>query len=109
MLEMFRPTPEVEVKAYITSKAYRRTLREHNDLKGIYQSDYRRGHSTETALLKVLSDLSEAFDEGYMTPLSICLIYTSFQRNRSPNSAEAFRMLLWMQEKSLNLCKVVIH
>lgn len=29
-----------------------------------YQSAYRRGHSTETALLRITSDIFEAFDAG---------------------------------------------
>ena len=33
---------------------------EYTDLNAIYQSAYRRGHSTETALLKVHSDIAEA-------------------------------------------------
>jgi len=33
---------------------------EQNDLGDIYQSAYRRGHSTETALLKVHIDIAEA-------------------------------------------------
>jgi len=37
---------------------------EHNDLNDIYQSAYRRGHSTETVLLKVYRDIAEALDEG---------------------------------------------
>ena len=42
---------------------------EHNDLNDIYQSAYRRGHSTETDLLKVHSDIAEALNEGSMTAL----------------------------------------
>jgi len=44
-------------------------IREHleqNDLNEIDQSAYRRGHSTETALLKVHSDIAEGLDEGSM-------------------------------------------
>ena len=40
-----------------------------NDLPPRYQSDYRRGHSTETALLKVLSDLITAVDSGQLALL----------------------------------------
>ena len=42
---------------------------EHNDLNDSYQSAYSRGHSTETALLKVCSEIAEALDEGTMTSL----------------------------------------
>ena len=37
---------------------------EHNDLNDTYQSAYRRGHSTETALLQVQGDITETLDEG---------------------------------------------
>jgi len=40
-----------------------------NDLNDVYRSAYRRGHSTETALLRVHSDIAEALDEGSMTAL----------------------------------------
>ena len=46
-------------------------LLEQSDLNNIYQSGYRRSHSTETALLKVHSDIAEALDEGSMTALSL--------------------------------------
>ena len=42
---------------------------EHNNLNDIYQSTYGRGHSTEIALLKVHSDITEAIDEGSMTAI----------------------------------------
>ena len=42
---------------------------EQNNLTDIYQPGYSRGHSTETALLKVKSDIAEAFDEGSVTAL----------------------------------------
>jgi len=44
-------------------------LLEHNDLNDIYQSAYRRGHSTETALLKMHCHIAEALGEGSKTAL----------------------------------------
>ena len=44
----------------LIEKLVARCIEEHleqNDLNDIYQSAYRRGHSTETALLKVHSDI----------------------------------------------------
>ena len=35
------------------------------------QSAYRRGHSTETALLKVYSDFTDAIDRGEITVLGL--------------------------------------
>jgi len=37
---------------------------ERNELLPQHQSAYRRGHSTETALLKVYSDLTDVIDRG---------------------------------------------
>jgi len=51
---------------------------EHNDLNDIYQSAYRRGHSTETALLKVHSEIAEALDEGSMTALIMLDLSAAF-------------------------------
>jgi len=51
---------------------------EQNDYSDIYQSAYRRGYSTETALLKVRSDITEALDEGSMTALSMLDLSAAF-------------------------------
>jgi len=51
---------------------------EHNDFNEIYQSTYRRGHSTETALLKVHSDIAEALDERSMTALIMLYLSAAF-------------------------------
>ena len=50
----------------------------HNDLNDIYQSAYRRSHSTETALLKVHSGITEVLDEGSMTALIIFDLSAAF-------------------------------
>ncbi|KAK2141253.1 hypothetical protein LSH36_1134g02071 [Paralvinella palmiformis] len=42
---------------------------EHSDLRDNYQAAYRRGHSTETALTKVYTNIAETHDEGSMTAL----------------------------------------
>ena len=47
-----------------------RRIEEHlesNDLNDSYQSAYRRGHSKETALLKVHGDIAGDLDEGSIT------------------------------------------
>ena len=47
-------------------------------------SAYRRGHSTETALLKVHIDIAEARDEGSMTALIILDLSAAFDVNDHP-------------------------
>jgi len=51
---------------------------EHNDLNDIFQSDYSRGHSIETALLEVHSDIAEALDKGSMTALIMLGLSAAF-------------------------------
>ena len=50
----------------------------HSDLMLLYQSAYRQGHSTETALLKVVSDMSDAMDCGKVTLLGMLDIRAAF-------------------------------
>jgi len=53
----------------LTEKVVARHIEKHLEYNGLHdnQSAYRRGRSTETALLKVHSDIAEALDEGSMT------------------------------------------
>ena len=55
-----------------------------NDLNGIYQSAYRWGHSTEFALLKVQSDITEALDEGSMNEWIMFYLSTAFDLIDNP-------------------------
>ena len=49
-----------------------------NNLLPDDQSAYRRGHSTETALLKVFSDLIDAIDSGRLVLLSLLDLSAAF-------------------------------
>ena len=51
----------------LIEKVVARHTGRHNYLNDIYQSAYRRGHSTETALIKAHSVIAETLDEGSMT------------------------------------------
>ena len=44
----------------------------------LLQTAYRCGHSTETALLKVVSDMSDAMDSGKLTLLGMLDISAAF-------------------------------
>ena len=63
-MKNYRPISNLPFISKLIEKVVARRIEEHlehNDLNDIYQSAYRRGHSTETALLKVHSDIAEAF------------------------------------------------
>ena len=49
-----------------------------NNLLPVTQSAYRRNHSTETAVLKVMSDVYEAADKGYATLLALLDLSAAF-------------------------------
>jgi len=51
---------------------------EHNDLNDNHQSAYRRGHSTETALSKVHSDIAGVLDEGFIRTLVMLGLSAAF-------------------------------
>ena len=49
-----------------------------NNLLPVTQSAYRRNHSTETAVLKVMSDVYAAADKGYVTLLALLDLSAAF-------------------------------
>ena len=51
---------------------------EHNDINDSYQSAYRRGHSTETVLVKVHRDIAEALGGGSMIALIMLDLSAAF-------------------------------
>jgi len=62
----YRPISNLSFISKLIEKVLAMRIEEHNDLNDSYESDYRRGHSTETALLKVHCDIAEALDEQSM-------------------------------------------
>ena len=73
---------------------------EHNDINDSYQSAYRRGHSTETVLVKVHRDIAEALGGGSMIALIMLDLSAAFD-------VIYHAILLWIQTKGLNLSKVL--
>ena len=59
----YRPISNFSLISKLIEKVSAMRIEEHNDLNNSYESGYRRGHSTETALLKVNSDIPENLDE----------------------------------------------
>jgi len=78
-MKNYRPISNLSFISTLIEKVVARRIEEqveHNDLNDIYQSAYRRNHSTETSLLKHHSDIVEALDEGSMTAL--IMLYLQF-------------------------------
>ena len=62
----FRPISNLKLLSKVTKKAAARQLIDHvnaNELQEMFQSAYKVAHSTETALLKVQSDIFSAIDK----------------------------------------------
>ena len=69
-LSNYRPVNNLPFLSKLLEKAIAERLRQHlKEINGIpkHQSAYRRGHSTETALLKVINDLLLSADRGEVT------------------------------------------
>jgi hypothetical protein len=80
-MKNYRPISNLPFISKLIENVVARHIEEHlkhNDLNDIYQSAYRRGHSTETALLKVHIDIAEVLDEGSMTALIIFDLSAAF-------------------------------
>jgi len=71
-MKNYRPISNLPFISKLVEKVVARRVEKHladNDLNDIYQSAYRRAHSTETALLKAHSNIAEALHEALMTAL----------------------------------------
>jgi len=66
-LKNFRPVSNLAFLGKLMERIVARCISKHmmqNGLYDIYQSAYRKGHSVETALLRVKNDVDTALDEG---------------------------------------------
>ena len=67
ILKNYRPVSNLSFVSKLIEKCVIKQLQEHleqNNLTEAYQSAYRSGHSTETALLRVSNDIVSAVDDG---------------------------------------------
>lgn len=77
----YRPVSNLRFISKLLEKIVAKRLDEHlikNNLQDKYQSAYRKHHSTETALLKVQTDILEALDKGYSIALVMLDLSAAF-------------------------------
>ena len=81
ILKNYRPVSNLSFPSKILEKVFLRQQSNHlltNNLFYSHQSAYRAGHSTETALLKIVSDLLTALDEDKVSLLSLLDLSAAF-------------------------------
>ena len=81
MLKNYRPVSNLSFVSKLIEKIVLSQLSEHlsvDKLFSMYQSAYRPGHSTETALLKVFNDLLMSMDEGKVSLLTLLDLSAAF-------------------------------
>ena len=81
VLNHFRPISNLPFISKVLEKIVLRQLLGHldaNDLRETYQSAYRTGHNTETALLMVMNDLMQECDTGSVSILALLDLSAAF-------------------------------
>jgi len=79
--ENYRPVSNLPVVSKLLERAVCKQLQSHLDAAGLMptmQSAYRKGHSTETALAKVCSDIITAMDKGRHVLLALLDLSAAF-------------------------------
>ena len=77
----YRPISNLHFLSKLVKKIVARRIEYHkriNNLQGRYQSAYRKDHSTETALMKVHSDISDSLDDRSMAALELLDLSAAF-------------------------------
>ena len=81
MLKNYQPISNLPFLSKIFEKVILHQLLAHlqeNNLCNSFQSAYRTGHSTETALLRVFNDLLTAIDEDKISVLHLLDLWAAF-------------------------------
>src|SRR2546425_8218131 len=76
-----------------------------NELMPKFQSAYRRHHSTETALLKVMSDVLSSADRGAVTLLGLLDLSAAFRSEEHTSELQSLAYLvcrLLLEKKKKN-------
>jgi hypothetical protein len=93
----YRPVSNLCFISKVLEKVVAQRLDAHlaaNDLNDSLQSAYRHFHSTETALLKVQSDIMEALDRGSMVVLIMIDLSAAFDTRTMTSYSSALNCLL---------------
>ena len=80
-MKNFRPVSNLSFMSKIVEKVVAKQLTEYLDCNNLLpklQSGFRRFHSTETAVLKVLSDVCSAIDQGQVALLALLDVSAAF-------------------------------
>jgi hypothetical protein len=80
-MKNYRPVSNIPFISKIMEKAVAHQITDHmilNDLNDAYQSAYRENHSTETALLKIQTDILKILDQGKMAVLIMTDLTAAF-------------------------------
>ena len=80
-MKNFRPVSNLSFMSKIVEKVVAKQLTEYLDCNNLLpklQSGLRRFHSTETAVLKVLSDVYSAIDQGQVALLALLDVSAAF-------------------------------
>ena len=107
-MKIYHPVSNLPFISRLIEKIAVRCIEEHsqhNDIIDSYQSGYHRGYSTETALLKMYSDIAEGIDEGSMTALIMLNLTAAFDVTDHPVLLKHLEFL----GKGINLGKVIPH
>ena len=81
VLNNYRPVSNLPIVSNIIEKVVDARLEEHlreNDLHEPLQSAYRKHHSTETALIKIQSDILQTLDSGRVVALVLLDLSAAF-------------------------------
>ena len=81
VLKNYRPISNIPFLAKVTERIVSDRLKDHfveHDLDEQFQSAYRKGHSTETALLKVKGDILREIDQGKVVVMAMLDLTAAF-------------------------------
>ena len=94
----YRPVSNLSFISKIIEKCVAEQLLDHidsNDLNEIMQSAYKKHHSTETALLKVKSDILQNFEDGNVTCLVLLDLSAAFDTSQSQDLTAKVTTQVW--------------